>query len=650
MCDADRAEVQRLRRKYERERQARLQAEAIAEQFTRDAMHDGLTGLPNRALFLDRAELAISRARRLRSLVAVLFLDLDGFKAINDSLGHAAGDRLLVEVAERGRRVLRPADTLARLGGDEFAVLLEDVEAGGAQLVADRILHTLRAPVALEGNELVVHASIGIAVSGPADEGPGELLRNADLAMYCAKAGGQNRHETFEPAMHATVLGLLELEADLRRALEQQEFVVHYQPVYELPTGRLAKVEALVRWQHPKRGLLGPGEFVAAAEDKGLIVPLGKWVLEQACRDIRRWQQRHPREPPLGLAVNLSAGQLRPGVAGTVLQALRGADLDPRCLTLEVTESLLMEETARLLTDLLALRGVGVRFAIDDFGTGYSSLGRLRSLPVDELKIDRSFVAEIAPGRTAPLVTAVIAMARALHFEVVAEGVETTEQLGFLLGHGCNAVQGYLLGRPAPARQVEQLLADPTSDFGLQGPLEAAGQPPGDDLDSEVMTVVADAVTADHDIDQVIRALLTKLQQVTGVEAVYLTLIDWDREREEVVFAHNVGGLEIPEGAMIDWSDSLCGRMLLDGARSVDDVPGTYPDSNAAKALRLRSYLSAPLFTADGKLFGTLCAASGGRARHAAGTLAVMDLFARIIADQPLAGALVTAGAAMPRR
>src|SRR6266545_3039186 len=594
MCDADRAEVQRLRRKYERERQARLQAEAIAEQFTRDAMHDGLTGLPNRALFLDRAELAISRARRLRSLVAVLFLDLDGFKAINDSLGHAAGDRLLVEVAERGRRVLRPADTLARLGGDEFAVLLEDVEAGGAQLVADRILHTLRAPVALEGNELVVHASIGIAVSGPADEGPGELLRNADLAMYCAKAGGQNRHETFEPAMHATVLGLLELEADLRRALEQQEFVVHYQPVYELPTGRLAKVEALVRWQHPKRGLLGPGEFVAAAEDKGLIVPLGKWVLEQACRDIRRWQQRHPREPPLGLAVNLSAGQLRPGVAGTVLQALRGADLDPRCLTLEVTES--------------------------------------------------------APGRTAPLVTAVIAMARALHFEVVAEGVETTEQLGFLLGHGCNAVQGYLLGRPAPARQVEQLLADPTSDFGLQGPLEAAGQPPGDDLDSEVMTVVADAVTADHDIDQVIRALLTKLQQVTGVEAVYLTLIDWDREREEVVFAHNVGGLEIPEGAMIDWSDSLCGRMLLDGARSVDDVPGTYPDSNAAKALRLRSYLSAPLFTADGKLFGTLCAASGGRARHAAGTLAVMDLFARIIADQPLAGALVTAGAAMPRR
>src|SRR6266508_2780021 len=222
MCDADRAEVQRLRRKYERERQARLQAEAIAEQFTRDAMHDGLTGLPNRALFLDRAELAISRARRLRSLVAVLFLDLDGFKAINDSLGHAAGDRLLVEVAERGRRVLRPADTLARLGGDEFAVLLE-------------------------GNELVVHASIGIAVSGPADEGPGELLRNADLAMYCAKAGGQNRHETFEPAMHATVLGLLELEADLRRALEQQEFVVHYQPVYELPTGRLAKVEALVR-------------------------------------------------------------------------------------------------------------------------------------------------------------------------------------------------------------------------------------------------------------------------------------------------------------------------------------------------------------------------------------------------------------------
>jgi diguanylate cyclase (GGDEF)-like protein len=516
MCESDRAEVQRLRRRHERERRARLQAEAIAEQFTRDALHDPLTKLPNRTLLLDRLGLALSRAGRLGSLVAVLFLDLDGFKAVNDSLGHAAGDELLIQVAERVRGCLRPADTVARLGGDEFGILLEEVsDATEVHAVADRILDALRVPMTVQGKELVTGASIGV-VLGASEEGAGDLLRRADLAMYVAKAGGKDRHVTFEPAMHATALARLELEADLRRALDEGTLDVHYQPVCELPTGRLARMEALARWRHPRRGLVPPAEFVPLAEERGLIVPLGQWVLRRACRETREWQQLHPGEPPLGVAVNLSAGQLRPGLVETVAEALGESGLAARCLTLEITESLLMDESATSLGYLTELKALGVRLAIDDFGTGYSSLGRLRSLPIDELKIDRSFVADIAPGATGgPLVTAVTAMARALGLEVVAEGVETFEQLRFLLGRGCDAVQGYLVGRPVPASTIRRLLADPASDLGVGGSLEVVDEPLPEALDTEVADLLTDPASTDIESEPLVQSLRVRLQQAT---------------------------------------------------------------------------------------------------------------------------------------
>jgi diguanylate cyclase (GGDEF)-like protein len=607
MCQPDQAELQRLLRKYERERRARLQAEAIAEQFTRDALHDPLTKLPNRSLFLDRLRLALSRAGRLQSLVAVLFLDLDGFKSVNDSLGHTAGDQLLIEVAARLRQCLRPADTVARLGGDEFGILLEDVgRSDGEHAVAERILKALRPPVVVEGKALVTHASIGIALGASAGEAAGDLLRQADLAMYAAKADGKDRHRTFNPAMHATALARLELEAELRHALDREKLVIHYQPVCELPTGRLIRTEALVRWHHPRRGLIPPAEFIPIAEERGLIVPLGQWVLRQACHQTRRWQQRHPSEPPLGVAVNLSTGQLQPGLVDTVAEALRESGLDPRCLTLEITESLM--EAVGSLAYLTELKALGARLAIDDFGTGYSSLSRLRSFPIDEVKIDRSFVADIAPGHTGgPLVAAVTAMAHALGLQLVAEGVETFEQLRFLLGRGCDAVQGYLVGRPVPASTLQQLLADPASDLGVGGSLEVDDEPRAKDLYAEIAGLVTDAATTDVGFEPLARGLLAQLEQVAGLESAYVAIT---HEGEQVVLIGNPpqsddGGIETP------------GR---------------------------GDHLSVPVLAADQGEVGRLGGVSRETPEQKAKLLLVMDLFARTIADRLDADTLATLG------
>lgn len=443
-------------------------ARALLERrLAHQAYHDALTGLPNRVAFVASLDRAIARTSGRREAPAVLFLDLDGFKHVNDSLGHAAGDQLLVVVAERLRACLRPEDIVARLGGDEFTILLTDpVDLHGAVRVAERVTAALTAPIVLDGRAVTVTTSIGI-VLGTVDYHRGDdLLRDADVAMYQAKHGGKARYAVFEVGMNAGALGRLELESDLRRAVAGDEFVVHYQPKVTLATGRIAGVEALVRWQHPQRGLLFPADFIPLAEETGLIVPLGRWVLAESCRQVRAWQEATPAAPPLGLCVNLSARQFRhPDLVEDVAQALLASGLAPGSLTLEITESLLMAEAETAYTTLRALKNLGLGLAIDDFGTGYSSLAYLKRFPVDLLKIDKAFVAGLGhdPADTG-IVRAVLALAATLELEVVAEGVETKEQCAELRALGCVLGQGYHFAKPQDAAAMAALLAaDPAS-------------------------------------------------------------------------------------------------------------------------------------------------------------------------------------------
>ena len=438
----------------------------LEKKLTHQALHDPLTGLPNRALLLDRLERALSRAnRREGTEVAVLFMDLDNFKFVNDTLGHRVGDDLLVAVSGRLRSCLRPEDTAARLGGDEFAVLLEDVEdPGEATQVAERVTEVLRAPFIVSAREVFVTPSIGIALSG-SSEGPSEnLMRDADMAMYRAKEEGKARYKLFDPGMECRITARMTLENDLRRGIERDEFEVYYQPVVALDTGRTVGMEALVRWQHPERGLVAPSEFVPLAEEIGLIVPIGRRVLREACRQAREWQELYPSvpsDPPLVIGVNLSARQLRyPGLLEDVEGALRESGLDPRWLILEITESVVVGEGESRVGILRELREQGVRFALDDFGTGYSSLSYLKHLPVGMLKIDRSFVERIGEdAEDAVLIAGVVGIAHGLGLRVLAEGVETAEQLERVKALGCELAQGYHFARPMPSGKAEAFLA-----------------------------------------------------------------------------------------------------------------------------------------------------------------------------------------------
>ncbi len=432
---------------------------ALEEQLRRQALHDPLTGLGNRALFRDRLEHAMARAQRRPELLAVLMVDLDGFKQVNDSLGHDAGDRLLVEVARRLVDCVRAGDTVARMGGDEFAILLERADVEGPAVVAQRIVYRLRAPVEIDGKALVSQGSVGVAVGSSTTLTAEELLRNADLAMYVAKGKGKGVYEIFEREMHAAALDRVELETDLRDALRRRELTLHYQPVVELPSGRISGAEALARWQHPTRGSISPAEFIPLAEESGLVVDLGRWVLGEACRQARRFQEAAPWAP-FSIAVNVAARQLTsPWLVDEVRKALAESHLPASSLVLEITEGALMRDAASIVPTLEALRALGVGLAIDDFGTGWSSLSRLRSFPVDKLKIDRSFVSEITSSTDdAPIVAAIVAMAHSLQLTTVAEGVETREQLACLERHGCEEVQGYLLSRPVTAEALIDLL------------------------------------------------------------------------------------------------------------------------------------------------------------------------------------------------
>ena len=423
----------------------------VEDQLAHDAFHDTLTALPNRALFMDRLERAVARRRRMDAKdVAVLFLDLDRFKVVNDSLGHMIGDELLRQIGRLLQAEVRDEDTVARLGGDEFAILLDGVEdAADPTHVAERIQERLRKPFRLSGRDVFTSVSIGITFGGGGVERAEDLLRDADTAMYRAKELGPARYQIFDEAMHTHAVTLLQLETDLRLALERKEFVVHYQPVMALATGRLIGFEALVRWQHPSRGLLQPQAFIPVAEDTGLIVGLGEWVLRTAARQLRVWREREVSRRDLFMSVNLSTRQFTHGdLVGTVREVLEEAALPGHCLRLEITESVVMHNPTAAVRMLRRLREMGVGLCIDDFGTGYSSLSYLHDFPIDTLKIDRSFVARLTEGNDHEMIATIVALARNMGLEAVAEGVETEEQLERLRKLGPASVQGFLFSSP----------------------------------------------------------------------------------------------------------------------------------------------------------------------------------------------------------
>ena len=445
-------------------------ARAMSLELAHSAEHDFLTGLPNRLLLSDRVNQAIISAQRHGRKVAVLFLDLDNFKHINDSLGHSVGDRLLQSIASRLVECLRGSDTVSRQGGDEFVVLLSELaQSQDAAITARRMLKAVAEPHSIDEHDLHVTTSIGVSVF-PDDGGDAEtLVKNADTAMYQAKENGRQSYQFFKSSMNVRAVERQSMEESLRRALERREFALHYQPKIDMKTGAITGAEALIRWTHPTRGAVPPAQFIPIAEECGLIVPIGNWVLREACRQARSWVDEGLSSGTI--AVNISAMEFRENFPQVVLSVLDETRLDPRLLELELTESVLMKRAESTATALHALRKHGIRVAIDDFGTGYSSLSYLRRFPIDSLKIDQSFVREIAtaPGET-PLVSAMIVLGRSLRLRVVAEGVETAAELAFLRNHHCDEAQGYYFSRPVPPAQFAALLRS-----GIPEPAFASG-------------------------------------------------------------------------------------------------------------------------------------------------------------------------------
>jgi diguanylate cyclase (GGDEF)-like protein/PAS domain S-box-containing protein len=449
------------------------------QQLHHDAFHDALTGLPNRALFMDHLKLAIARSRRsLTTKFAVLYLDLDRFKVINDSLGHTIGDQLLVGIADRLKKHLRPGDTVARLGGDEFTVLVEDIEDESESVqVAERVQKELSIPFTLSGREVFTTVSMGIAPSSTGYERAEDILRDADTAMYRAKSLGKARYEIFDKAMHARAINLLQMETDMRRALERDEFLLHYQPIVALDNFRLRGFEALVRWQHPERGFISPMDFIPVAEETGMIIQLGEWVMHEACKQMQRWQKIFPVDPPLFISVNLSSKQFSQNtLISSFSNILQETGVKPQTVKLEITESVVMENIDTATDMLRQLRALGVQLAIDDFGTGYSSLSYLHRFPIDTLKIDRSFVTRMSENNeNTEIVRTIIVLAQNLGMDVVAEGVETNEQLFLLQKLGCENGQGYFFSKPVNAEGAEKIISEtygalisPTRQFTSQ--------------------------------------------------------------------------------------------------------------------------------------------------------------------------------------
>jgi diguanylate cyclase (GGDEF)-like protein/PAS domain S-box-containing protein len=441
----------------------RKQAE---QQLSHQALHDPLTGLPNRTLLLDRLNLALAHSQRRRTSIAVLFLDLDHFKVINDSLGHHAGDEVLTTLATRIPEMLRPGDTVARFGGDEFVIISDELgDDHDAVAVAERIASIFSRPFVLEGEDQFISASIGIAVARGKTHTAADLIRDADAAMYRAKERGRGRYQVFDEALHARTLERLRTENELRKALRRGELNVYYQPIVALDTRAIVGVEALIRWAHPQRGIVLPSDFIPVAEESGLILPIGKWVLNEACRQAAHWQRTRPDAPPIEVSVNVSPLQFnRADLPSLVEDIVNSTGVHRGSLKLEITESVLMDDTGDTSETMNTLRAQGVRLVLDDFGTGYSALGYLARFPIDALKIDRSFIAGINRKTDQyGIVQAVIEMAKALGLDVVAEGVETETQADLLHDLGCKYAQGFYFARPAPAEHISRLLShDPS--------------------------------------------------------------------------------------------------------------------------------------------------------------------------------------------
>jgi diguanylate cyclase (GGDEF)-like protein/PAS domain S-box-containing protein len=436
---------------------------SLEEELKHQAFHDSLTGLANRPLFHDRLEHALLRAVRSNTSLAILFIDLDDFKLVNDSLGHPAGDDLLVTVAQRISHSLRTSDTAARFGGDEFAVLLEQTTDPNEVLeVADRIIAELAIPVDIQGHQIVPHASMGVVLSPAGAENPADLMQAADVAMYAAKTNGKGRYQVYEPALQSAVVDRLRRTTDLQRATDFREFELYYQPIVRLADGGLVGHEALVRWNHPERGLLLPGEFIPLAEETGLIVALGRSILHEACRQTRLWQVQHSCAQEFRMSVNVSAKQFQHvDLVADVATALRESGLHPQSLILEMTESILVENVEAIILRMWELKEIGVSLAIDDFGTGYSSLSYLRDFPVDILKLDKSFVDDLSsPTENGALAESIVLLANKLHLQTIAEGIETNEQLEVLRSFGCQLGQGFYFARPLTSSQVDRSLAD----------------------------------------------------------------------------------------------------------------------------------------------------------------------------------------------
>ncbi len=427
------------------------------------ALHDSLTGLPNRALLMTDLRRSIHQAKaNLNYQFAVLFLDCDRFKVVNDSLGHLVGDELLILIAHRLSCYVKPQNTLARLGGDEFAILLTEIpNFHDVTILSDQILQCFSQPFNLERHEIFINASIGIVIGNCEYNEPEHLLRDADTAMYRAKALGKGQYHLFDPVMHTAALERLQLETDLRRGIEQEELVVHYQPIVSLITGRISGFEALVRWRHPKRGLIPPGLFIPIAEETGLITAIGYWVLSESCHQLRTWQQQNSIDPNLFVSVNLSVKQFaQPNLLEQIDQVLEHSQLSPDCLKLEITESAIMDNHQDVATILKELRKRRILISIDDFGTGYSSLSYLHSFPVDTLKIDKSFVQRLnLTSENIGLIPVIISLAKTMNMSVIAEGIELPEQLKILRELNCGLGQGYFFAKPLPGEELINLLS-----------------------------------------------------------------------------------------------------------------------------------------------------------------------------------------------